>query len=178
MPTFTVTLGPGETIILPADAIVTGVFADGDISVTSSCSGVLPESSDYVCGVFYMNIDNDDNDNHPNDEDNTYYTKLFVGELEYDLQGKLNDINDPEFLNAFVPDQGIFTFTHINRDVVDDPDDNKRKKVFVYFRVAEPFYDQLELQIQSHAFTDHPLPNTQYYRPYDGEEIECGEFPL
>lgn len=177
MPTFTVTLGPGETIILPSNAVITGVFVDGTADVTSSCTGTLPESSDYTCGAFYMNIDDDSNDNHPNDESNTYYTKLIIGDLEFDLEGRLNDINDPDFLNAYVPPQGLFTFTNISRFGVDDPGTDKRKGVFLYFKVATPFLDQLELQIQSHAFTDHPLPNTQYYRPYEGD-IECDEFPF
>jgi hypothetical protein len=176
MPTFTVTLEPGETVVLPSDAIITGVFSDGGATVTSSCTGTLPATDDYVCGAFYMNIDSDSNDNHPNDESNTYYTKLYVGEVEYELAGKLEDVNDPDFLNSYVPDQGLFTFTHISRFTIDDPDDNKRKAVFLYFKVAEPFFDQLELQVQSHAFTDHPLPNTQYYRPLE-EDIECEVYP-
>jgi hypothetical protein len=179
--TFTVTLAPGETIVLPSDAIITGVFVDGTAEVTSSCTGTLPESTDYRCGVFYFNIDDDDNDNHPNDQSNTYYRKLVIGDLEFDLDGLLNSVNDPDYLNAYVPPQGLFTFTHIHRFTIDDSETDKRKAVYLYFKVAEPFFDQLELQIWSHI--GHILPNVQFYKPLtdDAQEgvstLECEEYP-
>jgi hypothetical protein len=180
--TFSVTLQAGETIVLPADAIITGVFADGDAEVTSSCSGTLPISSDYVCGVFYMNIDDDNSDNHPNDEDHTYYTGLYVDDMYFELDGLLNNTNDPDYLNTFVNIQPIFTFTNINRFTIDDSGDNKRKAVYLYFKVAEPYFDKVKLVITSHV--GHTRPNKQTYVPLTEDEqagagdIECGEYPF
>jgi hypothetical protein len=180
--TFSVTLSPGETIVLPSDAIITGVFADGNAEIVSSCTGTLPVSSDYVCGVFYMNIDDDNSDNHPNDEDHTYYRKLIVDTMEFDLDGLLNNTNDPDYLNSFVNIQPIFTFTNINRFTIDDSGDNKRKAVYLYFKVAEPYFDKVKLQIVSHV--GHTRPNAQIYLPLTEDEqagagdLECGEYPF
>jgi len=180
--TFTVTLQPGETVVLPADAIITGVFVDGDAEVTSSCTGTLPISSTYKCGVFYMNVDDDNNDNHPNDETDTYYSKLMIGDLEFTLDGLLNNTNDHDYLNAFVPPQGLFTFTNINRFTINDSGDDKRKAVYLYFKVAESFFDKLQLQVISH--TNDTRPNTQYYKPLTENEqegagtLDCGDYPF
>jgi len=180
--TFTITLQPGETIVLPSDVIITGIFVDGNADITSSCTGTLPASTNYKCGVFYMNIDDDNNDNHPNDENKTYYRKLIIGDLSFDLDGLLINTNDPDYLNSFVPAQGLFTFTHITRFTIDDTGDNKRRAVYVYFKVAETFFNQLELLVTSHIGAT--LQSPQYYKPLTDDDMEgastlaCDEFPF
>lgn len=181
--TFTVTLHEGETIVLPSDVVITGVFVDGTASLTSSCTGTLPASTDYKCGVFYMNIDDDSSPNHPNDETSTYYTQLIIDDtLAYGLDGPLNGVTDPDFLNAYVPPQGLFTFTHINIFGVDDSGTDKRKAVYLYFKVAEPFFDQVQLKITSHI--GDVLQSPQFYKPMTDEDLEgaddldCGDFPF
>lgn len=180
--TYSVTLQAGETIVLPSDAVIVGVFTEGDAEVSSSCSGTLPVSSAYKCGVFYMNIDDDSNDNHPNDEDRTWYSRLFIDDMEFDLDGLLNNTNDPDYLNAFVPPQGLFTFTHISKFTIDDPGDNKRRAVYLYFKVADIYFDKVKLEIISQV--GHTRPNRQQYVPMTDEdsdgisELECDDFPL
>lgn len=182
MPTFTVTLGPGETIVLPSDAIITGVFSDGNATLTSSCTGEITESTAYKCGVFYMNIDDDSNNNHPNDEVSTYYRGLYIGDLFYELDGTLNGTLDPDFLNAYVPPQGLFTFTHITKSSIDDSGTNKRQAIYLYFKVAETFFDDVQLYVVSHV--GNLVPNPQYYYPLTEDEqegagdLECNSFPF
>lgn len=182
MPTFTVTLGPGETIVLPSDAIIQGVFSDGNATLTSSCTGEVTQSTNYKCGAFYMNIDDDSNENHPNDETTTFYRKLYINDLIYMLDGRLADVSDPDFLNAYVPPQGLFTFTHIHRYTIDDSGTNKRQAVFLYFKVAETFFDKVKLYVVSHV--GNSVPNPQYYFPLTETEqegagdLECGDFPF
>lgn len=181
MPTFTVTLKAGETIVLPSDAKITGVFADGNTTLSSSCTGDLPATDDYKCGVFYMNVDNDNDTNHPNDEGRTYFSKLIIKDLEFELDGLVNGV-DEDYLNTFVPPQGLFTFTHINRFTITEAGDDKRRAVYVYFKVAEPFFNDLELQINAHR--DDTRPSRQYYKPLTEDELagvddlDCEEYPF
>lgn len=171
MATQSVVIKPGETVILPAGAHITSLILDGSISVTSSCDN-LPDPTGYKCGVFYMNIDDDANDNHPNDEESTKFTSIKVNDTTYTLDGLLLT-QTPAGLNVYMNGQTpIFEFKYINRYGIDDPGDNKRTAVFVYFKVAEQFYDALELTITGNS--GMALPTTQIYRPY--AETTCGVY--
>lgn len=179
---YTVILQEGETIVLPSDANIVGIFTEDGGTITSSC-GTPPPVSTYKCGVFYMNIDSDNNTNHPNDETDTKYTKIIIDTLQYDLDGYLNSTNDPAYLNAFVPSGGLFEFTHINRFEIDDSGDNKRQAVYLYFKVADTYFDKLQLQIKSHT-SGETRPNTQYYKPLTEDEqagagnLACDSYPF
>ena len=169
--TQSIVVTPGQTVVIPAGATITSLVLDGPISVTSTCDN-LPAPSAYKCGVFYMNIDDDLNDNHPNDEDSTKYASIKFGDTTVALDGLLLTQTFTG-LNTFLAGQTpIFQFTFINRYSIDDPGDNKRKAVFVYFKVVESLYDSLELTITGNL--GMTLPTTQVYRPY--AETTCGEF--
>lgn len=169
--TQSIVVTPGQTVVIPAGATITSLILDGSISVTSSCDN-LPTPSAYKCGVFYMNIDDDANDNHPNDENSTKYTTIKFGDTTVSLDGLLLS-QTVSGLNGYLSGQTpIFQFTYINRYVIDDPGDNKREAVFVYFKVAEELYDGLELTVTANS--GMTLPTTQVYRPY--AETTCGEY--
>lgn len=166
-----VVLNPGDCVVLPAGATITSLILDGSITVTSSCAD-LPTPSNYKCGVFYMNIDDDDNSNHPNDEDSTSFTSIKFGDTTVSLGGLLKD-QSIAGLNVYLTGQTpIFQFTYINRYTINDPNVDKRDAVFVYFKVVEELYDGLELKITGNA--GMILPTTQIYRPY--AETTCGEY--
>jgi len=171
MATQSVVLKPGECVVIPAGATITSLILDGSISVSSSCDN-LPDPTGYKCGVFYMNIDDDNNDNHPNDEDSTKFTTVKVGDTTYTLDGLLLN-QSVAGLNVYLNGQTpIFQFTYINRYSIDDSGDNKRTAVFLYFKVAEQLYDGLELTITGNS--GMALPTTQIYRPY--AETTCGVY--
>jgi hypothetical protein len=162
--TQSITLTPGQTFVLPAGAVVTGLFVDGAISVTSSCDN-LPPPGEFVCGHFYMNIDDDDNPSHPNDEESTEFTSIKIGDTTYPLNGLLLDqtvIN----LNALLNIGAVFTFTSITRYIIDDdPSNDKRMAIKLYFKVPETLVDTLELIITGNS--GEPEPTTQIYRPVE-----------
>jgi|LakMenEpi03Aug12_release.lakeMendotaPanAssembly.Ray.scaffolds.fasta_scaffold811327_2 hypothetical protein len=169
--TQSIVVTPGQTVVIPAGATITSLILDGSISVTSSCDN-LPTPSAYKCGVFYMNIDDDANDNHPNDEDSTKFTSIKFGDTTVTLDGLLLN-QTVTGLNTYLAGQTpIFQFTYINRYTINDPGDDKRDAVFVYFKVAEALYDSLELTVTGNS--GMTLPTTQIYRPY--AETTCGEY--
>ena len=162
--TQSITLTPGQTFVLPAGAVVTGLFIDGAISVTSSCDN-LPDPGAFVCGHFYMNIDDDDNPNHPNDEETTVFTSIKIGDTTYELDGLLLNQTVAN-LNALLNVGAVFTFTSITRyQIPEDPGVDKRVAVKLYFKVPETLVDTLELQIIANS--DQIEPNTQIYRPVE-----------
>jgi len=164
MPTTqSITLTPGQTFVLPAGAVVTGLFVDGAITVTSSCDN-LPPPGEFVCGHFYMNIDDDANDNHPNDEESTEFTSIKIGDTTYALNGLLLDQTVTN-LNALINSGALFTFTSFTRYVIDDSGDNKRRAIFLYFKVPETLVDTLELTITANSGMS--IPTTQIYRPLE-----------
>lgn len=159
--TQSITLTPGQTFVLPAGAVVTGLFVDGAITVTSSCDN-LPDPGAFVCGHFYMNIDDDANDNHPNDEESTVFTSIKIGDTTYELDGLLLNQTVAN-LNALLNVGAVFTFTSFTRYVIDDSGDNKRRAIFLYFKVPETLVDTLELTITANSGMS--IPTTQVYRP-------------
>lgn len=168
--TKSVTIGPGECQVLPSGSVIKSIIVNGVATPTSSC-GDLPTASSYKCGVFYFNIDDDANDNHPMDEESTYVHSLKVGSTTYTIDQLAASVTNTT-LNTFIADTGLFSFTYINRFVIDDSGDNKRKAVYIYFKTPAEFYDTVMLGVTSH--TDKTRPTTQYYLPHD--EVTCGEY--
>lgn len=164
--TQTATIVPGQTIVLPAGAVITGLVLDGAISVTSSCDN-LPDPSAFVCGHFYMNIDDDSNDTHPNDEESTIYKSIKIGDTTYTLGGLLLDTAAATLNTTYLSSIGsLFEFTSVTRYIIDTgPVDDKRMAVKLYFKVPEILVDTLELQIIANS--DQIEPNTQIYRPVE-----------
>ena len=165
MPTIqSITLTPGQTFVLPAGAVITGLFVDGAISVTSSCDN-LPPPGEFVCGHFYMNIDDDDNPNHPNDEESTEFTSIKIGDTTYVLNGLLLNQTVTN-LNALLNVGSLFTFTSITRYIIDDdPSNDKRMAIKLYFKVPETLVDTLELIITGNS--GQLEPTTQIYLPVE-----------
>lgn len=164
-----ISLAPGECIVLPAGAVIDSVIATGDAAATSTC-GVLPAPSSYKCGVFYLNVDDDANDNHPNDEETTMLSWIKVGSTTYTLNELASSVSLGT-LNLHITDLAIFQFTYISRYVIDDPGDNKRKAVYLYFQVPESLFDSLQLKITSNEGMD--TPPVYYLLP---SERVCGEY--
>lgn len=163
--TQTATIVPGQTIVLPAGAVITGLVLDGAISVTSSCDN-LPDPSAFVCGHFYMNIDDDNSDNHPNDEDSTIYKNIKIGDTTYTLGGLLLSTAAATLNTTYLSSIGsLFEFTTIQIYGIDDPGDNKRTAVKAFFKVPEVLVDTLELTIIGN--NGMAEPTTQIYRPIE-----------
>ena len=159
----TIVVKAGECIVLPQGATISSIILDGAVSVTSTC-GELPTPTVYKCGYFYFNIDDDNNDNHPMDEGSTYITSVVVGGNTYLMNVLANSATDAG-LNLNITYLALFKFTSTNIYTIDDPGDNKRKAVFLYFRVPEVLWDTVKLQVKSH--TNKTLPATQYYLPVE-----------
>ena len=163
--TQTVTLTPGQKVVLPAGAVVTGLVLDGAITVTSSCDN-LPDPSAFVCGHFYMNVDDDNNDNHPNDEDSTIYQSIKIGDTTYTLGGLLLTTAAATLNTTYLSSIGsLFEFTLVQVYGIDDPGDNKRTAVKAFFKVPEILVDTLELTIIGNDGMAEPT--TQIYRPVE-----------
>jgi len=167
-----VVLKPGECVVLPAGATISSLILDGSISVTSSCND-LPDPSAYACGVFYIIIDEDENEGHSMDEKHTYIDYVQVGNTQYPFGTKIITSGDnpgtlitTSELNSFIPsnEQPIFKFTNVTRD--GDPD--KRQPIFLYFRVPEVLLNTVEMKVSNYN-------STQYYRNWD--TVPCGTYP-
>jgi hypothetical protein len=165
-----VTIKPGETLILPLGVTIDSIITDGSIAVSSSCDN-LPEPSNYKCGYFYIVIDDDDNDGHSMDETKSQYAELTVAGTTYNMGGvRVVESDNPgtpntaTTLNTFVPDQTIFSFTNVTMDTSPE----KRSYVFVYFKVVETLWDEVELLLWN--WETHT-----YYKPF--AQTECGMYP-
>lgn len=155
MPTRTVTIRPGERIILPTDAQITSVVTEGDITVVSTCNN-LPDPSSYACGTFVLTIDKDTNDSHPMDEQNTYFDTLFIGDTVIPIgvlviasgedPGTLQSITT---LNSFIDDSALFQFTSIVRTDTFD----KRQYITVTFEAPEDLFDNIEMKVVDRGIT-------------------------
>lgn len=163
----TVIIKPGETFILPKNATIEALILDGAINVESTCDN-LPTPSSYICGYFKIVCDVDSNPGHSMDELHTFYNTLYVGGNQYvmnrsvlngDNPGSLTSISE---LNTFVPDQVLFSFKSVVRDVLD-----KRQYVYVYFKAPESIWDTISLKI------DNWETNSIYY-PI---EHDCDDYP-
>ena len=172
MPTQTVVIGAGQSVVLPAGAVVTSIIYDGNITAESTCDN-LPEPSSYKCGRFYFNLDDDENPNHPNDEDSTYFHSIKFGSTTVSLDGLVLSTNEVGLNTYLVGQTAIFSFTNVVISQVDDDGTDKREAVFVSFKVPEYLFDQVELGIIGNKDlpASNPLPSIQYYKPYD--VIEC-----
>lgn len=167
-----VVLKPGECVVLPAGATISSLILDGSISVTSSCND-LPDPSGYVCGLFYVIVDEDENEGHSMDEKHTYIDYVQVGNTQYPMGIKFITSGDnpgttvtTSELNAFIPsnEQPIFKFTNVTRD--GGPD--KRQPLFLYFRVPETLLDSVVMKVSNYN-------SVQYYKNF--ATVDCGSYP-
>lgn len=174
MPTQTLVIPAGQSAVLPPGAVITAMLYDGEVTAESTCDN-LPDPENYKCGVFYFNIDDDDNDNHPMDEDSTIFYNVQVGEQVFDMStaGLVREADLP-IMNSFISSTSLFQFTYVNRYTIDDNggDANKRQAVYIYFKVPESLYDTLFLGIKAHD--NEVQPTVQYYKPH--AEVTCGVY--
>lgn len=166
--TRSITLHPGETIILPQGVTIVSVVTDGSISVTSSCNN-LPPPTAYACATFTYVIDVDDNDSHPMDEQNTYYNTLKVGDTTFDLSGILvigsgenpGTLTPSSTVNAAITDPALVEILDIAQTDLFD----KRQYITMTVKVPETFIDTMELSVYDRGITAY----------YKATETDCPE---
>lgn len=163
-----VSLAPGECIVLPAGAVIDSVIVTGDAAATSTC-GVLPTPSSYKCGYFALFLDSETGDNKPLDESSTYCTSVKVGATTYMINEKIIASGENPgtpisagTLNLHITDLPIFEFMAVAQTALTD-----RQLIWIYFQTPETLYDSLEMKISDRG--------TYYYlKPNDAE---CGDYP-
>lgn len=142
-----VTLNAGESFVLPTGAQIISLICDG-ATADSQCE--LPECEQYVCSYFKITLDSSDTDGRPLDEPTTLIQELKVGTTVFDFEGfriidngGVNSIPPtPAQLNAFISDPGLFTFTHVGYNQL-----QQRQLVWLYFRVPQTYLELCEIQI-------------------------------
>jgi hypothetical protein len=164
--TRTITIGPGESIILPDGVTVTSVILDGAISVESNCPNLLPPPTSYACGVFVYQLDVDENDSHSMDEENTYYQTLTIGDTTYDLSGirvvtgeNPGTVQGSSSVNPSITDQSLFSVLSILRTSLFD----KRQYITMTFKAPLDLFDQIELSLYDRGIIS-------YYKP---TQVDC-----
>lgn len=140
---------PGQTIILPRDAVITSLLLDGDISVSSTCDN-LPEPTAYQCGIFFIWVDCDDNSGHSMDEQSTYYTSVTVGGNTYVINELIvigencGTATPVATLNLHVTDQAMFTFVSVSQS-----DLTKKTGITLHCKVPEALFSTTELLVDN-----------------------------
>jgi hypothetical protein len=139
MATRTVTIKPGEKVILPLDAQITGLVIDGAISVSSTCNN-LPVPSAYKCGYFIY-VRDDEGGAGPFDEGVSIIATIKVGETTFTIN---EDATNPSAaaLNSHITDQALFEVMHVDTTTNDF---SERKYIVVYFKTPEQVFDTLEM---------------------------------
>lgn len=158
----TVTIRPGQKVILPQGATITSLVMDGSINVESSCDN-LPAPSNYKCGYFVVILDRDNDGGRAMNEQDTYIQSLKVANNTYIIGEKIVASGDGDNstlvtiseLNDSVPDQAIFSFTKIRRDTL-----NVRQNVYIYFKTPEELFTSVELQVNT-------WDTVHFYRPLE-----------
>ena len=171
----TVVIHPGEKIILPSNTVIDSLILDGSITVTSTCDD-LPDPTSYKCGYFWFVLDQDDNSKHSMDGTSTYYMSLKVANNTYDINRLIivgsNDnpgtLTSVAVLNTHVPDQVIFSFTNVDRELNTGPGLDHNQRVYLFFKVAENLFNDVELKVSNKN-------SLQYYRPL---EAECDVYDI
>lgn len=170
--TKTQVIHPGETIVLPKDAVVQSIIIDGAINVTSECD--LPSPSSYKCGYFFLILDHDSSEFHSMEETQTFYLRLKVADNIYEINESVIDVStgfpagyngattSQAILNTHIPDQALFTFKNVVRTNI-----HNRQEIRVYFKTPEPLFNQVELTVDNYG-------SVQYYRPW---EEDCDNYP-
>jgi hypothetical protein len=165
--TKTVTLQVGEQFTLPKGATVTSVTG----VLSNSCDFDLPTPEVYKCGYFYFNIDDDNNDNHPNDESNTKVTSIKIYDNTVLIDQLANSANITN-LNEDITTPGLFVFLSVDRYTINDSGDDKRKAVFLHFKAVESVFDSTYLILTANATQTLPA----IYRIYPIEDSSsCSE---
>ena len=169
MPTQTVVIGPGESVVLPAGATVSSIIYDGNITAESSCDN-LPDPSVFQCGYFQFFIDADDNDGHSMDM-STRYHSIQIGSTTYTLDeliasgsGNSPSLTDIAYLNVHITQPALFQFTEITFNEV-----TSRMSVHLYFKVPETLFNDTWLVIDNRG-----VGSLMYLK---GNQEECGNYP-
>lgn len=102
--TKTVTIKPGEKIILPDSAEIISLVVNGSIAVTSTCDN-LPDPSSYQCWRFLWEDVSDDGA-----YDDAYFTSIEIAGTKYSfsafasISGEPNTYdNGPDYLALAIP---------------------------------------------------------------------------
>src|SRR5690349_7785562 len=77
----TVVLEPGDCIVLPSDANIVAVTANGAITASSTCDN-LPDPTNYKCWRFMWADVSDDADYN-----DAYFTGIKIGDTTYNVNG-------------------------------------------------------------------------------------------
>ena len=159
-----VVLGPGECIVLPADAVINSVLVTGAASVTSTC-GDFPPLDTYKCGLFSVFIDEDGGTGDPNDETDTYVSYIKIGSNTYNMNELLFDVmtQGESKLNTHLTtnEQAIIKFMDVTNLTLAD-----RTLIWIYFQAPESLYDTIEMELTNFG-------NAFYLKPYDAT---CGVY--
>lgn len=141
MATRTVTIKPGEKVILPLDAQIIDLVYDGSIAVTSTCNNLPPPSS-YKCGYFIY-VRDDEGGEGPFDEGVSTIKSIKVGETTFTIN---EDATNPSAnaLNSHITDQALFEVTFVDTTTNDF---SERKYIVVYFKTPEGIFDDCEMVI-------------------------------
>lgn len=139
MATRTVTIKPGEKVILPSDAVITGLVIDGAISVTSTCNN-LPPPSVYQCGYFVY-VRDDEAGEGPFDEGVSVIKTIKVGQTIFTIN---EDATNPSMnaINSHITDQALFEVVHVDSTTNDY---SERKYIVIYFKAPEGVFAETEM---------------------------------
>lgn len=170
-----ITIKPGETVVLPKGAVVKSMIYDGAISVSSTCDN-LPEPQAYSCYV--LDFSSNDNKNaSPNLEgEDTNITYLEIAGVKYNGPISLNHISVPGDCDAgdimktlltnwfsSVPPQTIF-----NLDRVDVDCTGERASISVFFKSVDSIANSIKLKITGPGF-----PNGLFVLPANAGDGSC-----
>lgn len=78
MATKTLVLTPGECVIFPADIVISAVIPTGDITVSSTCSDILPTPTGYKCWQFKW-----EGNSFGSDYIDAYFVSITINSIEY-----------------------------------------------------------------------------------------------
>lgn len=156
-----ITLGPGECVVLPKGAEITSIITNGSITATSTC-GDLPTPSAYKCGLFAFFLDAEGGALGAMEEDQVLVVSVKVGNTTYIINEYPATIVMESEYNVHITDQALFKFMAIRTAPLED-----RELYYLYFQAPEDLWSTIELKI-----TDR---GTAYYlKPNDAT---CGEYP-
>lgn len=76
--TKTLVLKPGECVIFPADIVINAIIPTGSISVSSTCSDILPSPTGYKCWQFIWEANS-----FGSDYNDAYFISITIDGIEY-----------------------------------------------------------------------------------------------
>jgi len=102
----------------------------------------------YVCGYFYVIVDNDSNEGHSMNEKDTLYASITIGANtyligEYVVQGESPGVaTTVNVMNFYIPDLGVFEFMAVTQLNL-----TKRTAINLYFTTLASKWDSIEMKV-------------------------------